>query len=586
MPKMSIDGQELVFEPGDSVMSVAQAHGISIPFFCWHPRLSVVAHCQMCVVEVLEMPELMPACGLECTDGMVVQTQSPRVQSARATVMKTVQLNHPVNCPVCDRAGECKLQDYYMEYTRETSSRASESLIPLRSAATPSPTQHPEVSSEREPPPAKNIAKHKAVAIGPHILFNEELCVNCTLCVRFMDEIASNPQLIQLGEGEDTAIGLSPGAQLDDPYSLNTVELCPVGALTSRDFRFKAKPWFLNSIRTVCNGCAQGCSIVADVYENEIQRYRAGDNKYINKGWLCDEGRLSYRDIHEPKTRIITPHARTENGRIVPISWGEASERLLEILEVHENRDVVNVSSCPPRHKRLALALSCHLTTEGMAAFMELGERVLNIDSYAVLGQGEGSADGLLKVADKNPNRAAAEYVFEGYGMYDEGPLGLCRLLAEERVETLLLVGAHDELLSDEGWLQAVRKSKTVVWASNWNPTCSEADLVLPLASFAEQDGTFINASGRIQRLNRVLKPINGRKSGVEAAIWTTESLRGNLDQWPVQNWLDAFRMFAHRMCCIEGLTPLALGSWGIDIEERRSSKRDAPVLPSNLIPR
>ncbi|MEO1336206.1 MAG: 2Fe-2S iron-sulfur cluster-binding protein [Myxococcota bacterium] len=303
MPTINIDGQDLEFEPGQSIIEVATANGINVPFYCWHPRLSVAANCRMCLVEVEKAPKLLPACEIRCREGMVVKTDSPQVQQARGAVQEFLLINHPIDCPICDQAGECKLQDYYMKHDL-------------------SGTRFDEVK----------VIKNKAVELGPLVVLDEERCINCTRCVRFMDEVAKNPQLGQFDRGDRAVIGTFPGEPLDDPYSLNTVEICPVGALTSRDFRFKVRSWFLKSVDSVCSGCARGCSITLDHYNNEVQRYRGRDNAHINQGWLCDAGRLSYKQIHDPETQITVPHGRDESGTLVAIDWEEARRRLSDIL--------------------------------------------------------------------------------------------------------------------------------------------------------------------------------------------------------------------------------------------------------------
>ena len=409
------------------------------------------------------------------------------------------------------------------------------------------------------------VVKKKTVKLGPQVMLDEERCINCTRCVRFMDEVADNPQLGQFDRGDRAVIGVFPGLALDDPYSLNTVEICPVGALTSRDFRFKVRQWFLKSTDSVCTGCARGCSIVVDHYDNEIQRYRGRENEHVNEGWLCDAGRLSYKRVHDPETQITVPHARADDGRMVPITWDQAKTKLAELLGPYEATDTGLVSlSDGPDEGVLGLALSAQLSTEGVTAFVELAEQVLQVDTYAVIGRKDWAADRLLKVSDQNPNRAGAELVLEGYSIYDDGSAGLKKALAAGAVRTLLMVGTDFPEPNLE-WLDAVRKAQVVAWSSNWDETSAEAELVLPLASFAEQDGTFINVDGRMQRLHRALKPINGRKEEVEAAAWMADALGAT--SWTVRNWLTAFQLLAVRSNLLEGLTPLALGTWGVELD-------------------
>jgi NADH-quinone oxidoreductase subunit G len=527
MPKVTIDGRELEVAPGTSIISAAHANGIDIPFYCWHPRLSIAANCRMCLVEIEKAPKLQPACEVQCRDGMVVHTKSKQVIEARAAVQEFLLVNHPIDCPICDQAGECKLQDYYMKHDR-------------------SGTRFDEVK----------VPKKKSVVLGPQVVLDEERCINCTRCVRFMDEVAHNPQLGQFDRGDRAVIGTFPGQPLDDPYSMNTVEICPVGALTSRDFRFKVRSWFLKSVESVCSGCARGCSINLDHYNNEAQRYRARDNAAVNQGWLCDDGRLSYKRIHDPETQITTPHQRSDDGRMVPITMEQAKLKLAELLGPYVGET----------DGSLGLTLSAQLTTEGVTAFVELAEQVLQVDTYSILGQADWEADKFLKVADQNPNRAGAELVLEAYSIFDEGPELLKKSLEKGAVKTLLMVGSEHPS-HDEAWLKALSGVKVIAFASNWDPTSRQADLVLPLASFAEQDGTFVNFQARMQRVNKALKPIGARLPAVEAASLVASALGAK--GWKIGNWITAFNELKKHTELLADVSPMKLGPFGVVLESK-----------------
>ena len=525
MPTINIDGRDLEFQPGQSIIEVSTANGISVPYYCWHPRLSVAANCRMCLVEVEKAPKLLPACEIKARDGMVVKTNSEKVLEARGAVMEFLLINHPIDCPICDQAGECKLQDYYMQHDR-TGTRFDE----------------------------VKVVKDKAVELGPLVMLDEERCINCTRCVRFMDEVAQNPQLGQFDRGDRAVIGAFPGEPLDDPYSLNTVEICPVGALTSRDFRFKVRSWFLKSTESVCAGCARGCNILLDHYQGEAQRYRGRDNEHVNQGWLCDAGRLSYKHIHDPETQITVPHAKTEDGRLEPITWEDAKRRLGETLAQYVGET----------DGSLGLALSAQLTTEGVTAFVELAEQVLQVDTYAILGRPDWQPDSILRVADQNPNRAGAELVLEGYSIFDEGAEGLKKALINGDVKTLLMVGS-DYPQPDSAWVDALKKSTVVCFSSNWDASSKNADLILPLASFAEQDGTFVNAQGRMQRVNRCFKPTEGRLATVDAATMTADVC--GADEWKIDNWIKAFNALKAHTNLLRDVSALKLGPVGLLLE-------------------
>jgi NADH-quinone oxidoreductase subunit G len=540
MAKITVDGRELEFRPGQSIIEVSTEAGIEIPFYCWHPHLSVAANCRMCLVEVEKAPKLLPSCEVKCREGMVVHTKSEPVLEARRSVMEFLLINHPIDCPICDQAGECKLQDYYMKHDR-TGTRFDEVKVP----------------------------KKKTVPLGDTVMLDEERCINCTRCVRFMDEVAHNPVIGQFDRGDRAAIGVFPGQPLDDPYSLNVVDICPVGALTSRDFRFKVRSWFLKSTESVCPGCARGCNTTIDHYENEVQRLRPRRNDAVNASWLCDEGRFTYRSIHDPETKIVEPHMRADDGRLVPVSWEQAAGRLADLLEPYTGE----------ADGTLGLVLSPQLTTEAVTAFVELAEQVLQVDTYALLGAPDDVADDILRVADRNPNRGGAELVLEAYSVFDEGESLLRRGLENGNVRTLLMVGGHHPD-AGETWLNAFVRAKTVVFASEWNETSRLSELVIPLASYAEQDGTFVNLAGRMQRIRRALAPIGGRKTGVEAASWVAEVLNqgGN---WRIRTWKDAFLRLRKQTSLLRDIDPDGIGADGVLLDARESTSRK--VVPPPL---
>ena len=296
MPSFKLDDREIPFEPGDTIIRAAHRVGVDIPHYCWHAGLSVAANCRMCLVEIMpppgrpamslavlawdaekgeyvdqKKPKLQPACQMAATDGLEVKSSSsPHVERARASVQELLLLNHPVDCPICDQAGECRLQDYWLEH------------------------QHTAKRMNDEP-----VHKPKAVVFGPTIVYDAERCIVCTRCVRFVDEVAKDPVLSLRQRGNLNEITVAPGRELDNPYTLMTEYVCPVGALTSVDFRFKARVWFLRSARTVCQGCATGCNAFLDYdpRDGKVHRHRPRENQAVNKYWMCDEGMLDYHRV-------------------------------------------------------------------------------------------------------------------------------------------------------------------------------------------------------------------------------------------------------------------------------------------------
>ena len=289
MAKFTLDGKEIEFEAGETVMEAAWREGIEIPHYCWHPGLSIAANCRMCLVHVesgrqmampqlafdqakgeyvpATKPKLQPACQLAAAEDMVVSSTNEEVKTAQASVQEFLLLNHPVDCPICDQAGECKLQDYYYEHQGTLKRKLTEP-----------------------------VHKPKGVRFGPTIVYDAERCIMCTRCIRVCDEVAKDHVLDMRERGDKTEIILAPGRELDHKYTLMTEHVCPVGALTSRDFRFKARVWFLKSGQGVCTGCATGCNTHVD-YDpryGKVYRLRPRDNADVNGYWMCDDGMMTY----------------------------------------------------------------------------------------------------------------------------------------------------------------------------------------------------------------------------------------------------------------------------------------------------
>ena len=271
--KITIDGVEYEVPKGHTIMETLDAlgllmNGVDIPHYCWHPKLSVGGSCRLCQVEVEGAPKLQIGCNTPVNDGMVIHTNTPRVKSARENVMELLLLSHPLDCPICDQAGECQLQDYAFEYGRAQ----SRSVEPRR-------------------------ALKKRVDLGPTIVFDQERCILCRRCVRFCREVAGTGELAVFGRGDLSVIDTFPGGQVDNPYSLNVVDICPVGAMTSKDFRFKIRSWYLKNVPGICPGCAKGCNIQIGVAGGKVYRYVPRRNDGVNGAWMCDAGRLSYKEI-------------------------------------------------------------------------------------------------------------------------------------------------------------------------------------------------------------------------------------------------------------------------------------------------
>lgn len=483
MPTFKLDDQEIEFLPGETIIQAAQRAGVDIPHYCWHPGLSVAANCRMCLVEVgpppgrpammldvlrfdeakgdyvkAKKPKLQPACQQAASEGLEVKSQtSEHVREARAAVQEFLLLNHPVDCPICDQAGECRLQDYWLEHSGKSKRMKDEILH-----------------------------KPKAVDFGPTIVYDAERCIVCTRCVRFCEEVVGDPVLDKRERGNVGEIVLSPGRQLDHAYTLMTEHVCPVGALTAKDFRFKARVWFLRSVPSVCTGCATGCSSYTDFdpRNHTVYRYRPRENQAVNKFWMCDEGMLDYRRIRD---------GRVSNLRVSGQS-AEEDQALSEAKSLLQNAG-----------NSLALLLSAEHSSEDNLAALELG-KALGISSIFVSGRPSGQGDQVLRDADKNPNRSGVSALLGG-ALKNVGMLE--QQISEGSVTCVLALGSA---LDQDVAKDVLKKAKWVVVASHEGPVSALAQVFLPAASWAEADGTFVNRNGLAQLSRKAVRPLGQSK--------------------------------------------------------------------------
>jgi NADH-quinone oxidoreductase subunit G len=283
MPKVTINGQVYEAEKGRTIIQVADEIGVQIPRYCYHPDIGIEGSCRMCLVEVKGVPKLMPSCATPIADNMEVRTNTERVQQAVRYAMEFLLLHHPIDCPVCDQSGECWLQDYYMAHA------GHDSRYPL----------------------GQKTRRRKAFNLGPLVKLDQERCILCTRCVRFTRNVTKTNEVQVFSRGHNSEIGIFEDKPLNNPYSMNVVDVCPVGALTSADFRFKVRVWFLKGTESVCAGCSTGCNLRIDhsaraigggipgytATEGKIYRTVGRRNVDVNKSWLCDEGRLCFHTL-------------------------------------------------------------------------------------------------------------------------------------------------------------------------------------------------------------------------------------------------------------------------------------------------
>lgn len=470
MPKCKINGKEVEVKQGATIIEAFKASGVDIAHYCWHPGLSVAGVCRLCMVQIEGIPKLQIACNTEVKEGMVITNQSEAVKEAVRWGLDFHLINHPLDCPICDQAGECGLQDQYMEFGK----------------------YDPEMAEPK-------VRKHKVVDLGPTVVLDSERCILCSRCVRFTDEVTKTHELGIFNRGDHSEIGTFEGRPLANKYSLNTVDICPVGALTSKDFRFRQRVWYLKEVDTVCPGCATGCSVKVHYNEEGLWRVKPRFNPDVNGHWMCDEGRDTYKYVNL-KYRLLAPQL-AEGGTTKVLGREEAGKTLgLKVRgQAEANPDSV------------AVVLTGQYTVEEYDAFLKLvgeGWGIRNVYHWRNNPETFEAFDGLLLRGDKNPNTKGLLAALDRYGLvrtWDD----LKSRLDKGAVTTLIVAGPENPMVYPDlaEKIQVFKKATNLAWLAGF----SHPDLKgvagqlwqIPIKTYFEKDGTFINFQGKAQRIKQ-----------------------------------------------------------------------------------
>ena len=547
---LTIDGRPLVVKKGTTVLQAAEKVGLLVPHYCYHPGLSVAGNCRMCLVEIEKMPKLQIGCATQAAQGMVVRTANERVARTRQGIMEFLLINHPLDCPICDQAGECRLQQYEAAYGAGFS-RFNEEKV--------------------------HAAKRES--LGRHVMFDGERCIKCTRCIRFCDEVSRSHELGLLERGDHAIIGTFPGKPLDNPYSGNTVDICPVGALTLKEFRFKARVWFLKDVPSVCAGCARGCNVNLATYRNQIHRMTPRFNAEVNEYWICDPGRLSYQALEE-RPRLAAPLVRkgssdaagphlsaggasagaasavTASAGSAPAdAWSGALDAAAALL-----RGVAQRSG----GQTLAALVSARLSVEDLFMARRVLQETIGISRVAVPAHEEGDDDRFLIRRDKTPNGRGAALV--GVGAPHAGRMKeILEDLAAGRVRGLVVVG--EDPIGDGLLTEAARRNLDALVVVDWwrSPTAEAADVALPSCGYGEAEGVFVNFEGRAQRVRAAIRP-----AGQADPVWRILAALGNRfglsGDYPSASRL--FDEVASSTPVFAGLSYRALGEPGVRLKE------------------
>ena len=503
MPQITINGVSLAFEKGQSIIDVALKSGIEIPHYCYHPALSVPANCRICLAEISQpnpksgklelIPKLMPTCHTAAADGMVVTTESPKAIANQKAVMEFLLINHPVDCAVCDQAGECKLQDYSYDHGR-SESRFQEDKI-------------------------KNPKKD----VGEHILLYSDRCIMCTRCVRFTEEVTQTGELMVEGRGGTEMIDIFPGKPIDNELSGNVVDLCPVGALLDKDFLFQQRVWYLTKTPSIDGLTASGDNISVEHKDGTIYRVKPRDNLEVNRYWITDEVRYGWKFVHS-EARITMPsiRGRVSFDRAQPAeAWRAALAQAAEVLRSGAAAG------------RIGLLVSPMLSCED--AFL-LARAVLAFDPNALLGVGPvphaGTdrvlRDGFTISAEKAPNARGVRRVLEAIanGTAGRAAVGSSVLdadaflgaLTSQGVGTVIATGNYPSVWVTDPMFQALSTRRLVLIDTLTTRLTAVAEVVLPSATWVEKDGCFENRTGRLQSFQRALVPVEFCRSECDIA--------------------------------------------------------------------
>ncbi|HET7276270.1 MAG TPA: molybdopterin-dependent oxidoreductase [Longimicrobiaceae bacterium] len=516
----TVDGLQVEVPKGTRMIDVAARVGVDIPHYCYHPGLSAPAQCRMCLVELEGAPKLMPACVTQVADGNVILTQSEKALKSREGTLEMYLVNHPLDCPVCDQSGECKLQDYVAEEGRALG-RLNE--------------------------PKRVFGRDD---FGGDVLYEGDRCIMCTRCVRFMREVAQDERLAIVSRGHHNVIDTFFDEGLEgNIWADNVIDICPVGALVSKDFLHKARAWDLDRTPSICPNCSQGCNIALQVRDNEVMRIKPRPNEEVNGHWMCDYGRLNYHWINRTG-RIEAPLVR-DGERLVPSSWSEALVALAERARTAAGNARALVS---PFLGNEDLGMVRRLLSSlggGEGAFrVETGEKVV-LPGFPKLALREDRAANV---------RGAELFGFSRTG----GPDGLGGL-DELSNHTGILVVAGDDL--DDAPEDFGRSAAIFIYVGHaLSPAARNADYILPATTFAEMDGSFTNVDNRVQRFWPALQA-----PGMSRPAWQILGVlnAGIAETAAPATANDAFALLGDQCNAFTGLRFADLGSQGRPLPEQ-----------------
>ena len=455
-----------------NLIDAAKLAGVDIPHFCYHPRLSVVGQCRMCLVEIEGIPKIQAACTTPLKDGLKVKTTTEKVRSSRAATMEFLLINHPLDCPICDQAGECTLQDNSFGYGHQLSNYDE---------------------AKRQYP------TFDRTMIGPHVIADMTRCIQCTRCIRFTQEIAGTSELTFLDRGGRTLVWTHEGQALANEWSGCAADVCPVGALTTREFRFRSRVWYLEKTRSVCPGCNVGCNISIESKTDVVYRFLPRFNPGVNDYWLCDYGRFLSESLND---RDVLKATLRQGNSVQDVIVPSAIERIA--AEIRKTVDgtgpaglfFLGSSRLSNEENYLVRKIADHLSCPNRDVVVDKS-KVRRIKRKTDWIQGDEAAPNFRGARDMGvvPGK-------NGHGLE-------AVLTGKASPEVIVVADADFAAAADDpAAVAALRRARFLaVCARTANALTRAADVVLPVASLAEKEGTFTNVEGRVQRFERAFLP-------------------------------------------------------------------------------
>jgi NADH-quinone oxidoreductase subunit G len=537
MFNVQIDGVWHQFPKGTRLIEACEQAGSYVPRYCYHKKLSSPGNCRMCLIE-MGFPRLGPdrkpelgadgkplinwlprpqiSCAQDVAEGIGVRTNSPLVKECQRGVMEFLLINHPLDCPICDQAGECRLQEFSVDYGT-SQSRFLEN----------------------------KVKKPKNVVLGSRVTLDDERCILCSRCIRFCQEIAKDDVLGFVDRGSYTVLTAHPGKRLENNYSLNTVDICPVGALTSSDFRFKMRVWFLKETKSICTSCATGCNTIIGTREDVIYRQTPRENDHVNSSWMCDYGRLNFKYL-EAENRLLEPQIRLD-GKLTSAGWPTAIAQAALQLKQFSGSEVAIIAS--GRMTNEELWLTSQLAKSLSTQWIDIVPR-------------RGTGDDILLSEDRNPNTNGARLILQSSSEPGAKLMAIADAVKSGQIKALAIFKENAMHLG----IPAEQLAQIPVFiAMNilTNDATEKATIVLPASGFAEKRGSMVNGKGRLQRLNRAVRPPGNARDDWEILCDLLQAIGGGDSLSSID---DVFRRIAETVPQFARLSLNKIGDLGVPI--------------------